>query len=219
MIDLSGVTVYVVGPKRTTNELMAAYLARETGATCHSGKDGYQIPEQYTRDKSQTRLVLWDCQGKDHGESLTDFEENYGVRGAGDLVAFFNVNPTMGIEEEAVAKGIRGIFYEQDPLDRLPRGIQAVCDGELWISRQVMSKFILNDKPAHGNMGTKTASRLLTRRELEILRLIAVGATNSEISDELSISHHTVKTHIYNIFKKIRVPNRLQAALWAAKNM
>jgi DNA-binding NarL/FixJ family response regulator len=59
----------------------------------------------------------------------------------------------------------------------------------------------------------------LTRREREILVLISCGSTNESISSKLYISMHTVKTHIYNIFKKIGVPNRLQAALWAAKHL
>jgi DNA-binding CsgD family transcriptional regulator len=59
----------------------------------------------------------------------------------------------------------------------------------------------------------------LTPREVEILAMVAVGAKNEEIAEKLYISPHTVKTHIYNIFKKIDVPNRLQAALWAASNL
>ncbi|MFH1935680.1 MAG: helix-turn-helix transcriptional regulator [Pseudomonadota bacterium] len=60
---------------------------------------------------------------------------------------------------------------------------------------------------------------MLTPREVEILTMMATGATNANIADKLCISPHTVKTHIYNIFKKIDVPNRLQASLWATKNL
>ena len=49
--------------------------------------------------------------------------------------------------------------------------------------------------------------------------LVSAGAKNEQIAEELHISPNTVKTHIYNIFKKIGVPNRLQAALWAVKNL
>ena len=59
----------------------------------------------------------------------------------------------------------------------------------------------------------------LTTREMKILQMVAAGYSNSKIADELSISPHTVKTHIYNAFKKIKAPGRLQAALWTIKNL
>lgn len=57
----------------------------------------------------------------------------------------------------------------------------------------------------------------LTGRELEVLRLLAEGFTNPEISQILSISHHTVKSHVVNLFNKIGVNDRTQAAVWAAR--
>jgi DNA-binding CsgD family transcriptional regulator/ArsR family metal-binding transcriptional regulator len=57
----------------------------------------------------------------------------------------------------------------------------------------------------------------LTRREIEVLRLVAQGATNTEISDALDISPHTVKSHIIHIFNKLGVNDRTQAAVWAAR--
>ncbi len=56
----------------------------------------------------------------------------------------------------------------------------------------------------------------LTGRELEVLFLIAKGATNTEISHTLSISPHTVKSHVIHIFNKLGVNDRTQAAVWAA---
>lgn len=58
----------------------------------------------------------------------------------------------------------------------------------------------------------------LTQRELEILRLIADGKTNQDISDELFIAVKTVKTHITNLFSKLDVEDRTQAAIYAHRN-
>jgi len=59
---------------------------------------------------------------------------------------------------------------------------------------------------------------MLTGREVEVLRLMAEGFTNPEISEILSISHHTVKSHVVHIFNKLGVNDRTQAAVWAARN-
>ena len=158
-----------------------------------------------------------DCQGIDP-ESLSNELGSHGQDTLSRIfIALFNVDPSLGIEEEAVVRGVKGIFYEQDPVDRLPKGVSAILDGELWVSREIMSKYILKYKGQSGfPKGDATG---LTRREMEILVMVAAGAKNEEIADKLCISPHTVKTHIYNIFRKIDVPNRLQAALWAAKNL
>ncbi len=116
-----------------------------------------------------------------------------------------------------MSEGIQGVFYEQDSLDIFLKGVQAVYNGELWISRKIMTNCILEGKDK--DKALTISSTNLTQREIEVLARIAVGATNDEIADKLCISPHTVKTHLYNIFKKINVPNRLQAALWAAKNL
>ena len=57
----------------------------------------------------------------------------------------------------------------------------------------------------------------LTGRELEVLRLLAEGFTNLQISEILVISHHTVKSHVVHIFNKLGVNDRTQAAVWAAR--
>ena len=58
----------------------------------------------------------------------------------------------------------------------------------------------------------------LTDREIQVLRLVSEGATNTEISEKLSISHHTVKSHVVNIFNKLGVNDRTQAAVRATRH-
>ena len=97
-----------------------------------------------------------------------------------------------------------------------------ILNGELWVSRDVLSKYVLEDRdyyPSYDMKSIKRAEQKLTKREQEILAMVSVGARNDEIADSLCISRHTVKTHLYNVFKKIHVADRLQAALWAAKEL
>jgi len=216
-MPLTNKLICVVGPRRFQNELIASFLERETGAQCVPKSSIRQISFTDDRKVGTQRQVLWDCLGENL-ETLILEIESHGKRVlARDLVTFFNVQEGLGIEERAVMLGVRGFFYEHDSLDIFLKGIRAIFDGELWLPRKIMTKCILKNKirepfPNEDRMA-------LTQRENEILTMVAVGATNEEIADRLCISPHTVKTHVYNIFKKINVPNRLQAAFWAAKNL
>jgi DNA-binding NarL/FixJ family response regulator len=100
------------------------------------------------------------------------------------------------------------------------KGVKAMLDNELWFSREAMSAFLLGKQnrpvepvPAEEDLGE------LSQREKEILLMLAAGATNKDIAERLFLSLNTIKSHIYNIYKKIDVPNRLQASLWAAKHL
>jgi DNA-binding NarL/FixJ family response regulator len=126
-----------------------------------------------------------------------------------ELVGIFLVNET----------GARCVTVERI---RQVGGVKVILGGEYWISRKIVNEFILstnNHPKRRGHDGARDREAGLTQREMEILKLIAAGTPNAKIAEKLCISPHTVKTHIYNIFKKINVPNRLQAALWFAKNL
>ena len=209
--------IYIVGPQRLQNELLASFLERETDLESEGLNDLRDIPGGDDRDDGRPRLILWDFLGKDLKTCLSDLESYGEKRFSRDFFVLFNVTQSLGIEETAIEWGIKGVLYKNDPMEYYPKGIQTVFNGELWLSREIMSRHILKAKRM-GHISKKDAA-FLTRREVEILSLVAIGFTNEKIADELYISHNTVKTHIYNIFKKIDVPNRLQAALWAAKNL
>ncbi len=211
------VIISIIGSQKLQNELMASCLERETGAKCLLWEDicDVRFPDN-AKCKEQTRLALLDSHGKDPKSLLMAFE-SYGIEKLSrDYVALFNFSHGLDIEKKCVQQGLCGIFYDNDSLSHFLKGVQAILNGQLWLSRKIMTKCILTkgwDSPS------ETDSSILTRRESEILALLAVGATNGGIAERLYISSHTVKTHLYNIYKKINVPNRFQAALWAAKHL
>jgi DNA-binding NarL/FixJ family response regulator len=127
------------------------------------------------------------------------------------------VRSSHGLEQRVVEEGIRGLFYDHEPFGHIVKGVSAIFEGELWLSRQVMADYIIRNRPRPPS--SERAPVSLSSREQEILKMIALGVAEGEIAEKLCISRHTVKNHLYNIFKKINAPNRLQASLWAAKNL
>jgi LuxR family transcriptional regulator of csgAB operon len=210
-------TVYIIGPLKLQNEMMASLIEEETGIECLIFEGVGDIPGLDEEESGQQKLILWDCLGKDPEVCFAQLEQCDRKLLERIFVAFFNVSPNIQFAEEAVARGVRGFFYEQDPFEKLPKGIKAIFEGELWVSRKILTKFFMENK--RENRISSGKKSLLTSREIEIMAMISIGAKNEEIADKLFISPNTVKTHIYNIFKKIDVPNRLQAALWAAKHL
>jgi DNA-binding NarL/FixJ family response regulator len=211
-------TFYIIGPRRLQNELIATCLEKETGNPCILVDTINRIPTDNPKTNLKPRLLFWDCHEKDSKKLLAELRTyNKKKKKVSNQIVFFNVSSNLEFNKRFILKGIHGFFYEHDSLDIFLKGIQAVLDGKLWLSRDMMTKCIFE------NSGSDTSSKSiggkLTERQTEILALIAVGATNEEISDKLCISPHTVKNHLYNIFKKIDVPNRVQAALWAAGNL
>ena len=89
-------------------------------------------------------------------------------------------------------------------------------DGEKYIQPELTPalKKRLEDK----NLNSKKFEDTLTRREIEVLKLLAEGLFNKEVAYTLSISEKTVKNHVSNIFRKINVSDRTQAAVYAIKH-
>lgn len=115
-------------------------------------------------------------------------------------------------------RGLVGVFYVNDELPLLLKGMKKIMNDEMWLSRKVAQDYIEHFRCAN-TVTTSNAYANLTKREKEIMRLLAHGASNMDIADELFVSENTVKTHLHNIFKKINAKNRLQALLWANNNI
>jgi LuxR family transcriptional regulator, positive regulator of biofilm formation len=208
-------SVFIFGTANFQNAAFASVLTSELGFHCTCHGDPAEIMEKLKSCMAKAKILMIDCATNDFDAFLADAGSNGSAYREGIVPALYNLEPGMGIEKRAFTRGVRGFFYRQDSLDLMLRGIRALRAGELWMSRNFLMEFALMG--GGKTSGAKREKTLLTQRETQILALVSGGAGNEEIAEKLALSPHTVKTHLYNVFKKIKVPNRFQAALWAAK--
>lgn len=116
---------------------------------------------------------------------------------------------------KAVEIGIDGYILKDSDSDELKKAIEVVISGNTYIQPSLIPSL---NKGKKEYTADENRIRSLTRRELEVLKLIAGGCSNRRISEELSISERTVKNHISHIFKKIDVEDRTQAAVFVMRN-
>lgn len=124
-----------------------------------------------------------------------------------------------GLVLRALEQGAIGYFLKGGSTAGLVKAMRAVHSGEAWVERSLIGKFLdglPRSNPGHTAKEKPGGPRdVLTKREEEVTRLVAMGHTNREIADRLSISEKTVKTHLTSIFKKVNASHRVQLALHA----
>ena len=117
-------------------------------------------------------------------------------------------------EVRALVRGVQGIFPMSSSLALLKKAVAAVSAGEVWADREITSLAISHLTAPPGKTPGKD-EKALSRREREILALVAAGLKNRQIAERLFIAEQTVKVHLNRIFRKIDAADRLQAALYA----
>ncbi len=115
----------------------------------------------------------------------------------------------------AVDLGIDGYLLKDSDSTELLRAIKTVEEGEKFIQPELIP--LLNSKLVARDLDMEKLDKL-SDREIEVLKLVAVGMFNKDIGKELDISERTVKNHMSNIFKKIECDDRTQAAVFAIRN-
>lgn len=135
-------------------------------------------------------------------------------------VFLVNAKSTMVTPSQALNLGARGIIYENDHLDRVLTAIKVISQGELYYPRSLLSdkieEMMLRRQADTKACGTASAIHSLTPQELKIIELVATGARNKEIAEQLNISAHTVKTHLSSIFRKTGARNRVELFKWSS---
>lgn len=116
---------------------------------------------------------------------------------------------------KAVDIGCDGYILKNSDVNLLKKAINSVYGGDVFIQPDLIP--VLNMGLINKEESSQTLEGL-TKREIEVLKLITEGLFNKEIAYKLSISERTVKNHVSNIFKKINASDRTQAAVFAIRN-
>lgn len=189
-------------------------LLKTQGLDVTTGTNISDVPEG-------TRLLFIETAVNDSWGKLKEQLVNLKVKC--DIV-LFNLDENPELANRALLSGIRGVFYTTDNADVLMKGIRLLLEDQLWYRRDVMCNVLnrmlqFNKDALHKLTEGDIEPVKLTKREKAIIALMSKGAKNKEIAEELNISPHTVKTHLYSAFRKTKCRNRIELLSWAQQNI
>jgi len=127
-------------------------------------------------------------------------------------------NPEGSLDQlKAVKLGAAGVVGAQQSIRTLTSAIEQVAGGDVWLNQKLIARLLYSQLPPRGKNGLNKKVFLdeLTKRELEIIRMVCYGMNNKEISKQLFISPATVRHHLSSIFGKLAVEDRLNLAIYA----
>ncbi|HEU0251255.1 MAG TPA: response regulator transcription factor, partial [Solirubrobacteraceae bacterium] len=154
------------------------------------------------------------------------------VSGAETLRRSIEVNPEVRMvvlstsEDDpellrAFEAGAHGYILKSAQAEEFVGGIRQTACGQAVLSLEILRSLVQrvgqDNHSVQSNPHAVSQTPELTARELDVLRLIVEGADNAAIGLELSISRHTVKQHVTNIFEKLEVSSRVEAAVYAVR--
>jgi DNA-binding NarL/FixJ family response regulator len=127
----------------------------------------------------------------------------------GVRVVILSFSHTDSLVVEAIRAGAYGYLSKDIQPEALARALIGVAEGEVAMSRRTAARVMAHFRQANGPSLEVTSN--LTDRELEVLRLLANGATDRQIAERLVIAESTAKKHVQHILRKLRARNRAEA--------
>jgi DNA-binding NarL/FixJ family response regulator len=116
----------------------------------------------------------------------------------------------------AVRLGVGGIILKEAAPRALVQCVRAVASGKQWLDQRTVQSAV--DKVLRRESALEKVRGVLTRREVEIVKMVATGLKNREIGEKLFISEGTVKIHLHTIYEKLGVSGRVELSNYAREN-
>ncbi|VUD67967.1 CsgBAC operon transcriptional regulatory protein [Thalassocella blandensis] len=184
--------------------LLAQFISENLAMQCLVIKSLSKLPKT-------TTLILFDC-GDPDMDLLNKCMGTLSASAREVGAALINVNYESAHEQLLDWPCVNGLFHIDTDEEQFLRGLQRILEGDYWVPRRLLHDFFDKNRKG-GKTKTQTAIQL-TKREKEILKMLKHGASNLDISSNLGVSEHTVKSHLYNIYRKIGARNRREASSW-----
>lgn len=137
----------------------------------------------------------------------------------GTKIVFLTIHETDDVLFASIRSGAKGYLLKNLTASMLLESLRGMVRGQAPISRTMTARILeefSRSKATHQSLDETLQQ--LTQRELEVLKEIATGATNSEIANHLFISINTVKNHIHNILEKLNLKDRRELAAFARQH-
>jgi two-component system nitrate/nitrite response regulator NarL len=210
------VRVLIVAADNMTAELLTSALSRvrtNFALTTVTGSSQEVIAKLKSRNP-QIALIFAELQdGPQAG-----FKVLQSLRTSRPRTAAIMLLPSSNSDSVVAAfrEGARGIFYRSHSLKSLAKCIRVVHQGQVWAGTEDMGHILgALANPAPLQIRDKNGQAILTRREEDIVRLVAEGLKNREIAKNLEVAEHTVRNYMCRIFDKLGVSTRVELTLHA----
>jgi DNA-binding NarL/FixJ family response regulator len=208
------ISVLVVTADNMTSELLKnAFATGRRGFTVETlTGSSHKIIGELGAHKADVALISEELQdGPDAGIKV--LQKTRDSQGTSAIMLLQTSKPERVVS--AFRDGARGVFYRSHSLKSLSKCIQAVHKGQIWASNEDLEhiiKALSHLKPFHLN--NSQGMPLLTRREEDVVRLVADGLKNREIAQRLKVKEHSIRNYIYRIFEKLGVSSRVELILY-----
>jgi DNA-binding NarL/FixJ family response regulator len=206
-MPLPTIRVAIASEVRLFREGLRLILEREKDIAVVAESDGIlKIAEIIREQKPDILLLVM------HGPNKSDPVSLIKEKGSQIRILVLGDSSDEELTTKVLRAGARGYLLTSTDSATVLKAIRAVYAEEIWVGNEVIARVLENPTllPDH--------EEVLTKKELEIIRLIGQDYSNKEIAAELSLSEKTLKSYLDRIFKKLGVNSRLQVALYASKH-
>jgi DNA-binding NarL/FixJ family response regulator len=137
-------------------------------------------------------------------------------QGSPTRVVLLTAHMTDAQVVEAVRLNVGGIILKEAASRTLVQCVRTVAEGGRWLDQATVHAAL--ESMLRREAGIAKVSKTLTKREVEIVRMVATGLRNKQIGDKLAISEGTVKMHLHSIYEKLGISGRVELSNYAREH-